>query len=166
MRLSIAALLTLLAGNALAGPLDDKTPSYYTNRYGQPKSSDLVNKISVLTNGRGALTLEGQFSQRTFREDKLHAEVIFLLPSLKIATVKLRLGHEWSESQLVAALQAYLGAWKPLSSKGIQKAWVASDGTQALLLLNTLHIQSKAITDQVAAELAASDAKRKEVPKF
>lgn len=150
-----------------AGPLDDKGPPYFVDRYGPAKSSDTVSTQGFLSGGRGMVSLKGQFSVRTFRKDKLRVEAVFLSPSLKLAAVNLRMGQFWTDEQIQAALKAYGGEWKPVKlANGVVKQWVAPDGSNAIYLLSSLHIQSKEIVDAVESELADQDAKRKDVPKF
>lgn len=149
-----------------AGPLNDKGPPYFVDRYGPAKSSQVVNKEAFIHVGRGGVILERQFSARTFRKDGLRVEAVFFLPSLELASVRLWLEHEWTIEQIAAALQAYGGEWKPIKNNGVIRSWEAPDGTLAIKMLSSLQIQSKTIVDEVAKELAEQDAKRKAVPNF
>jgi hypothetical protein len=160
-------LLALLSVSLLAaGPLDDKGPPYFVDRYGLAKSSATVGKESFVHVGRGGVMLKGQFSARSFRQEDLRVEAVFFQPSLELAAVRLWLKQEWTTEQIAAALQAYGGEWKPTQNNGIVRSWQAPDGSLAIKLLNSLQIQSKTIVDAVAKELAEQDAKRKAVPTF
>lgn len=163
----VLPLVLLVSNLQAAGPLDDKGPPYFVDRYGPAKASQTVSKQSFISSGRGGVILKKQFSVRTFQKDKLRVEAVFFLPSLKLAAVRLRMGHSWNDEQIQAALKAYGGEWKPVRlANGVVKQWVAPDGSNATHLLSSLQIQSKEIVDAVAKELAEQDAKRKAVPKF
>jgi hypothetical protein len=150
----------------MAGPLDDKTPGYFVDRYGQTKSSKPVSTYSFVHPVRGAVTIKGQFSAREFREGKLWVQPVFFLPSLKLASVRLQMtSGGWTDEQVEAALRAYGGEWK-LVKKGVVTAWIAPDGSMAVRMLTWIDIHSKAIFDQVEKVVADEDAKRKAVPNF
>lgn len=161
------ALLFGLACAALgAGPLDDKSPAYYVDRYGPAKSSKTVPNHSFIHPVRGAVTVKGRFSAREFREGKLLVQPVFFLPSLKLASVRLQMiDSGWTDEQIEAALKAYGGEWK-LVKKGVVTAWAAPDGSVAVRMLTWIDIHSRTILDQVEKELADMDAKRKAVPNF
>jgi hypothetical protein len=161
-------LLALLSVSLLAaGPLDDKGPPYFVDRYGTARSTDTISNHAFISSGRGAVTIKGPFSVRTFQKDKLRVEAVFFSPSLKPAAVNLRMGQAWSEEQIQAALAAYGGEWQPLKlASGEVREWVAPDGSNAIRLSSSLHIQSKEVVVAVAKELATDDAKRKAVPTF
>jgi len=91
---------------------------------------------------------------------------VFFLPSLKSAAVTLRLDRAWTEEQLAAALKAYGGEWELVRRDIGTKIWEAPDGTIAIQMLNSLHIQSKAVMDLVNTELAEREGKREAVPQF
>lgn len=163
----LAALLALVPLFVDAGVLEDKTPAYFADRYGLAKSSQTESRQSFLSGGRGAVAIKGPFSVRTFRQDKLRVEAVFFLPSLQLAAVNLRMGQFWTDEQIQAALKAYGGEWTPVKlANGVVKQWVAPDGSNAIHLISSLHIQSKVVVDAVAKELAEQDAKRKAVPTF
>lgn len=111
------------------------------------------------------VAIKGQFSVREFQKADLRVETIFLLPSLQLAGVRLNLKHTWTPAQVDAALAAYGDQWT-LVDKGMIPTWIAPDGTTASLILLSLHIQSKAMTELVARTLTEKEAKRQAVPKF
>jgi hypothetical protein len=160
-------LMILCLSSGLAGPLDDKGPPYFVDRYGPAKSTNTESKQSFFSSGRGAVAIKGPFSVRTYRHDKLRIEAVFHYPSLKLAAVILRMGQSWTDEQIEAALKAYGGEWRRVKlNNAVVKEWVAPDGSNAICLISSLHIQSKAVADAVAKELAEEDAKRKAVPQF
>ncbi len=158
--------LALLAGNLqAAGPLDDKGPPYFVDRYGPAKSNKTVSSASFTDLKHGSLTVKGQFSAREFRQGELRVQPVFFLPSLELAAVRLQLDRAWTDEQIAAALKAYGGEWK-LVKRGIITHWVAPDGALAISMLTWLDIQSKAVVDMVAKKSADDAAKRKAVPTF
>jgi hypothetical protein len=151
----------------VAGPLEDKGPPYFVDRYGTARSSSTESKRWFIGDGRRPATIKGPFSIRTFRKDKLTVEAVFFLPSLKVAGVTLRLGQSWTDEQIQAALKAYGDDWKRVRRGNVfADEWVAPDGSNAIHLASSLYIQSKAVVDAVVKELAEQDAKRKAVPMF
>lgn len=167
MRILAATVLALLPLIALAGPLDDKTPAYFVDRYGPAKSSKVQSTASFTSPSRGAVTVKGQFSVREFRDGDLRVTAVFFYPSLKPAAVRLQLNRAWTKEQVEAALAAYGGSWQPASSGNpMIKAWVAPDETLAFAILTWVDFQSKEIVALVEKFLAESDAKRKAVPKL
>ncbi|MDI1250327.1 MAG: hypothetical protein PSV13_15800 [Lacunisphaera sp.] len=167
MRLKLFVLGCLaLVGRVSAGPLDDKSPGYFVDRYGPAKSAQVVSKESFVHTERGAVVVKGQFSVREFRKDKLIVHAVFFEPSLQLAAVRLQMNNQWTAEQIEAALTAYGGEWKPVKQGlGIQ-FWVAPDGSKAISMLTWLDFQSKAVVDLILKSLAEDDAKRKAVPKF
>ncbi len=151
---------------AFAGALDDKSPAYFVQRYGAPKSVKNVASISVHHPKRGGVEVKGQFSVREFRSDDLTVRVVFYLPSLQPASVRLQLRHKWTQEQVEAALAAYGGSWEPVRIGGFIESWVAPDGAVATNMLTFVDIQSKTIVDEAAKTLSSIDAKKKAVPKF
>lgn len=158
--------LFVLQLSARGGVLDDKTPPYFVDRYGSAKSSKTESSHSFLHAQRGHVNAKGQFSVREFKKGDLRVQPVFFLPSLKLASVRMTLGHKWTQEQVEAALVAYGGEWEPVKINGIIDEWVAPDGTRAISMLTSLFIQSKAVVDLVKQTLAEDDAKRKEIPKF
>lgn len=169
MRRIITSLLLLalpLVALAQGGPLDDKSPAYFVDRYGPAKDSRTVSKASFLRPGSGTVRVDREFSVRSFRNDTLRVEATFFLPSLKAAEVRLSLPSQWTKEQTDAALGAYGNAWS-LESKGIANTvWRAPDGSRAVMSLNSLRFQSKTLVDLIEASIAAEEAKKKVVPKF
>ena len=163
-RLILCLILIPIA--AFAGALDDKSPAYFVQRYGAPKSVKNVASISVHHPKRGSVEVKGQFSVRQFQSDDLTVRVVFYLPSLQTASVRLQLPRKWSEEQVRAALTAYGGSWEPVRTAGFVDSWIAPDGTVATNMLTWVDIQSKAIVDEAAKTLSNIDAKKKAVPKF
>ena len=155
-------LITLAQG----GPLVDKGPAYFVDRYGPAKESRTVSKASFLHPGSGTETVERQFSVRSFRTDALRVEATFFLPSLKPAEVRLSLPHQWTQEQIDAALGAYGNAWNVESRSFGMTVWRAPDGSRAVLILNSFHFQSFALIDLIEASRASRVAKKKAVPKF
>jgi len=166
VRLFLIGIFAFLPLVIQAGTLDEKTPAYFVDRYGPPKSSGTVTSIPAIHIKRGGVVVKGQFSSREFRQGDLHIQCVFFLPSLQLATVRFQMQHPWTKEQIEAALAAYGGKWTPVSRNGIVDSWVAPDGSMAISMLTWLDIQSKAIVDQVERILAEDDAKRKAVPKF
>lgn len=164
---NLAPLLFLAASlHGVGGPLDDKGPPYFVDRYGGGDAAVTEAKYSFIHRGRGSVAIKGPFSVRRFRQGKLRVEAVFHSPSLKLAGVTLRMNQAWSGEQIQAALQAYGGQWQPVERNGVVRDWIAPDGTTALVMINSLRFQSKAVVDAVAQELAEQDAKRKAVPTF
>jgi hypothetical protein len=168
MRLLFVALLLAASRiTAIAGALDDKTPAYYVDRYGPPKSGVIKSTAAFAEPTYGSVEIKGPFSIREFREGDLRVEAIFNHPSLKLAAVRLQLNHPWTEAQIEAALAAYGGDWKPIRLKHTTiRTWAAPDGSRATEILTTIHIQSRAVTEIVEKTLAEFDAKRKAIPKL
>lgn len=165
MRILASVFSTLLPLVALAGPLDDKTPGYFVDRYGPAKSSGTVSSTSFVEPKQGAVAVKGQFSAREFRKDGLRVQTVFFMPSLQIAAVRLQLDRAWTPEQIEAALAAYGGEWK-LVKAGIVTYWSAPDGSRAISMLTWIDIQSKAVVEMVDKTLAESEAKRKAIPKL
>lgn len=169
MKRIITSLLLLalpLVALAQGGPLDDKSPAYFVDRYGPAKESRTASKANFFHPASGTETVERQFSVRSFRNDTLRVEATFFLPSLKAAEVRLSLPQQWTQEQIDAALGAYGNAWNVESrSLGIN-VWRAPDGSRAVLILNSLHFQSLALVDLIEASRASRVAKKKAVPKF
>lgn len=161
-------LLAVLTTSGLhaAGPLDDKGPPYFVDRYGHPQSSQNQSHHVFLATGRGGITVKGPFSVREFRQGKLRVEAVFFVPSLKTAAVVLRLNQAWTDEQLEAALKAYGGQWKPIQQNIGAKIWKAPDGTVAIYSLNSLRIQSRTVIQLVNTEISERDGKQEAVPQF
>jgi hypothetical protein len=151
---------------ALAGPLDDKSPAYFVDRYGPAKSSQTVSSYDFVHTGRGGVTVKRQFSTREFRKDDLRVQPVYFLPSLKLAAVRLQLNRAWTPEQIEAALAAYGGEWKLVKRGPTITSWVAPDGTLAISMLTWIDFQSKAIVDLTAKTVGEADAKQKGVPQF
>lgn len=151
---------------ALAGPLTDKTPAYFVDRYGPAKSSKTVSVHGFVQPERGSIVVKGQFSSREFRQGELRVQPVFFLPKLKLASVRLQLNRAWTPEQIEAALTAYGGQWTPVKHNGIINTWVAPDGSRAISMLTWLDIQSKEIVDLLEKTAATEEAKRKAIPQF
>ncbi len=162
----VLAIAFATAALARGGPLDDKGPAYFVDRYGPAKDSRTVSKESFLRPGSGHETVERQFSVRSFRSDQLRVEATFFLPSLKLAEVRLSLPNPWTQEQVEAALGAYGNLWKLEGKNLTTTTWRAPDGSRAALLLNSLRIQSAALVDLIEASHATRQSKKKAVPKF
>lgn len=162
----LLALCVVLPVFASAGPLDDKTPGYYTDRYGPAKSSSTASVHGFINSKYGSVDVKGQFSVRKFRKDDLTVEPVYFLPSLELAGVRLRLPRAWTKEQIEAALAAYGGEWQPAKGNGVSNTWIAPDGSVAIQQIASLEIQSKKIVDLIERTLAEEQAKKKAVPKF
>lgn len=148
-----------------AGPLDDKGPPYFVDRYGPAKTSKTVSTAVFTDLKHGGVTVKGQFSAREYRQGELRVQPIFILPSLELAAVRLQLNRAWTDEQVEAALKAYGGEWK-LVKRGTITHWIAPDGSLAISMLTWLDIHSKAVVDLVSKTSAEAAAKRKAVPTF
>lgn len=144
----------------------ERTPAYFTDRYGFAKSSKTFPKYVFLHPGRGNVEISGQFSVKEFRSGDLRVESIFHLPSLKLAAVKLHLPRQWTREQNETALAAYGAEWKPVSGNPALKLWITPNGVRAISILNSLEIQSAAVIQATERALQDADAKRKAIPKF
>ncbi|HEY8993634.1 MAG TPA: hypothetical protein VIM71_03030 [Lacunisphaera sp.] len=159
--------IALLAATvSYAGPLDDKGPPYFVDRYGPPKSSTNDKATSYAHIKRGIVSVPGQFSTRHFKDGDLTVEAVFFLPSLRLATARYRLPHRWTEDQVDAALRAYGGEWNRTKQGALVTRWEAPDGTTAAYILNTLFIHSKELVTMGEKVLEAEEAKRKAMPRF
>jgi hypothetical protein len=156
----------LVSATAVCAPLDGKGPAYFVDRYGLAKSAKTMSSTGFLHIGAGFIEVRGQFSERVFRKGDLTVRAIFFLPSLELAAVRLDLPHQWTPEQLEAALIAYGGQWQVQRHPADITTWTAPDGSQAINLLLTLEIQSKAAMDLIEKTLADREAKQKAVPKF
>jgi hypothetical protein len=159
-------VVLLRAPSLFGGPLDDKTPAYFVDRYGPAKASHMESTWSFIKPRVGAVTIKGPFSIREFRQDDLRVTAVFFSPSLKLASVRLQLNHAWTAEQVEAALKAYGGAWKAGEGQFAINTWVAPDGTMAINMLTWVDFLSKEARDMVDRDIAESEAKRKAIPKF
>jgi hypothetical protein len=164
--LSLAILLLIALPLMAAGSLEDKTTAYFVDHYGPAKSSSNVGKANCARPERGIIAVKGQFSIRRFKAGDMDVSAVFLLPSLKLASASYSLHHAWTDEQISAALMAYGADWKPTYDQGFVKSWVTPDGTVAIYILTTLHIQSKTFTELGEKTSAENDAQKKAVPKF
>lgn len=167
MRIIASTFLALLPLLALAGPLDNKTPAYFVDRYGPANLTRLDTTGNFISPKHGAVTVKGQFSVREFRDGDLRVYAVFSYPSLKLAAVRLQLNRAWTSEQTEAALTAYGASWKPVNSgNSTVKIWIAPDGTLAIQMLTWIDFQSRGVVELVEKTRAESAAKRKAVPKF
>lgn len=164
--LRLIALYAVLPALGLAAPLDDKTPGYYTDRYGPAKSSSTESVRSFINSKYGSVGVKGQFSVRKFRKGDLTVEPVYFLPALELAGVRLRLPRAWTKEQIEAALAAYGDEWQPAKGAGASNTWIAPDGSVAIQLIASLEIQSKKIVDLIERTLAEEQAKKKVIPRF
>ena len=159
-------LCALVSASAFGAPLDGKGPAYFVDRYGSAKSTRTISSAGFLHMRNGYVDVHGQFSEREYRKGDLTVHAIFFLPSLDLAAVRLNLAHQWTSEQLNAALAAYGGDWRGERRPADILVWTAPDGSQAINLLLTLEIQSKATVDLVEKTLADRQAKKDAIPKF
>lgn len=158
-------LFVLVSSLQAAGPLDDKGPPYFVDRYGPVKSARTVSSATFMDPASGSITVKGLFSSREYRKGELRVQPVFFLPSLELAAVRFQLNRTWTNEQIEAALKAYGGEWRRVK-RGMITQWLAPDGSLAISMLTWLDIQSKAIVDLVARTSAENEAKRKAVPNF
>jgi len=164
--LLIVLPLCALAQSTRQVAFPEITPPYFVDRYGLAKSSKNVSKHGFIHPKRGHIEVKGPFSVREFRHGDLRVVAVFYLPSLKLAGVKYSLNRSWTPEQIQAALSALGTDWKLYDGNIAFKAWRIQDGTIAISILNSLEIQSAALVEDIARELAAKEAARKAVPKF
>lgn len=144
----------------------DRTPAYFTDRYGYAKTTRDVQVHSFVDSTKGTIRLTGRFSLREYQSDNLRITATFFLPSLKLASVTLKLPHSWTREQIDAALVAYGTNWKQTKVNIAIKEWMLPDGTKAISILNSLVIHSPEVSELIQKALTEKEAKRKAVPKF
>ena len=167
MKLKLALLVLVVGARVFAaGPLEDKTPAYFVDRYGPATESRMEMSASFFIRKRGAAKVDGSFSVREFRHNDLRVTAVFFHPSLKLASVRLQLKHAWTAEQVAAALEAYGASWKPTDGGIDIKEWIAPDGTQAIKMLTWVDFQSAEAVALANKALAEADAKRKANPKL
>lgn len=168
---AIALFLSLILPTfgQITGTLTGKTTAYFHDLYGKPVRTRELPEARFLTpEVQGAGPIKGPFSVRTYKSDKLTAEVYYLLPKLEAVYVKYSLPHAWTDEQLQAALASYGTGWRRDSSRivDIFPYYKAASGERAFHMASQLSIMSQGVIDALRESAKAADAKRKEVPKF
>lgn len=143
----------------------EKTPAYFVDRYGPARSSKLVSSQSFLHPRHGALWIKGEFSVRKFRKGDLNVTATFHVPSLSLAGVTYGLGRGWTEEQVMAALSAFGGNWRP-EPYIVGRAFRRQDGACAVLIGYDLRVVSPEMAMAAEKAAEAKGAKKKEVPEF
>jgi len=166
MKLFAVTIFMLSPLLALAGVFEGKTSAHYVARYGPAKSSDAVSLHAFTDTKWGGVSVADKFSVREFRDGDLRVQVVFFLPSMSVAAVRLQLNRAWTSEQIQAALAAYGGEWRSIGPNSMVNSWIAPDGSIAINMLTWIDINSKAIVDLIQKTLAEEAAKRKAIPKF
>src|SRR4051812_14361960 len=104
-------LIAPAASNDAASAFTERTPAYFVDRFGLPKSSHDESAHDFFQPGRGTTVIQGPFSIREYRTGDLRITAVFNLPSLKLAGVKLRLSRPWTPEQISAGLGGYRASW-------------------------------------------------------
>lgn len=166
MKLFVTTILMLFPLLVVARVFDGKTSAYFVDRYGPAKSSNTVSSHPFTHTKSGGVVIKGQFIAREFRDGELPVQPVFFLPSMAVAAIRLQLNRAWTSEQIEAALAAYGGEWRPISSNDMVKSWVAPDGSIAISMLTWIDINAKAVVDLVQKNIDEDAAKRKAIPKF
>lgn len=154
------------AAHAAEPSIADRTPAYFTDRYGYAKTTRDVQVTSFVDSTKGTIRIAGKFSLREYQSDDLRITATFFLPSLKLASVTLQLPHSWTQEQIDAGLAAYGANWKQTKANIAVKEWMLPDGTKAISILNSLVIHSPEVSELIQKALSEKETKRKAVPKF
>jgi len=160
------ALVTAAHAAERLPSIADRTPAYFTDRYGYAKTTRDVQVSSFVDSTKGTIRITGKFSLREYQSDKLRITATFFLPSLKPASVTLQLPHSWTQEQIDAGLAAYGANWKQTKANIAVKEWMLPDGTKAISILNSLVIHSPEVSELIQKALSEKETKRKAVPKF
>ena len=154
-----------------------KTPEYFRNLYGSPKSRKEVPEFNFTLPRHGNfIRLARNFIVEDFESDRLKAKVVYSGPPERALWVKYTLPNPWTQQQINAALEAYGSKWKVAPENPAMDLIMQSksphvyvSGTSVVAyktMVDELIVYAPQLCLDLRSQIQELDRQKKAVPKF